>query len=120
MEQILTSEERSILGAILESAQRVVVTCHVNPDGDAIGSVTAVLLLMKRLGKDAVGIVPNNYPDNLRWMQGAPELIVCSKSKEEAEQQISNADVIFCLDYNGPERVNLCLILSNRVRLVKL
>lgn len=105
LEQILTNEERGRLGALLGEARHVVVTCHVNPDGDAIGSATAVMQLLSRLGKEVVGVVPNSFPDHLRWLPRATELLVCSKVQEQVEQVVANADLIFCLDYNGLGRI---------------
>jgi phosphoesterase RecJ-like protein len=49
------------LGAIAEvihAADRFVVASHMNPDGDAIGSVRAMQLLLVGLGKDVVSFIP--------------------------------------------------------------
>jgi len=105
LEHILTNEEKERLHHLLAGADRVVVTCHVNPDGDAIGSTTALLQLLSRMGKEAVGLVPNPFPDNLKWMPRADELTVCAKAPEQALQWMESADLLFCLDYNGTSRV---------------
>lgn len=52
-----------IIGKIKES-QKIVVFVHENPDGDAIGSITALLHTLKKMGKNACGYVefiPNTY-----------------------------------------------------------
>ncbi|MFP5298345.1 MAG: DHH family phosphoesterase, partial [Actinomycetota bacterium] len=36
----------------LKRASRVVVACHVNPDGDALGSLLAASLGLRSLGKE--------------------------------------------------------------------
>ena len=46
---ILTHEEAATLRSLIEGAQRVVVTCHMGPDGDAMGSALAVKHWMSRL-----------------------------------------------------------------------
>ncbi|MCD8266554.1 MAG: DHH family phosphoesterase [Prevotellaceae bacterium] len=79
----------------------MVLTCHVNPDGDAIGSLCAALLLLRRLGKEAVAIVPNAFPDNLRRVPSSGELIVANTNRSKVTTLIAEADLIFCLDYNA-------------------
>lgn len=34
-------------------SQEIVITCHVSPDGDALGSSTALCMVLKSLGKKA-------------------------------------------------------------------
>lgn len=43
-----------VLLARLRSAQRVVVTSHVNPDGDAVGSSIGMARILRRMGKSVV------------------------------------------------------------------
>ena len=38
---------------ILSRCKRVLVTTHVRPDGDALGTVAAIILGMKKVGIDA-------------------------------------------------------------------
>lgn len=104
LEKILTADDRTRLSSLVEGAERVVLTCHVNPDGDAVGSLTAALQLMRRLGKQVVGVVPNGFPDNLKWMAGAADLLLADKDPAGAREAVGMADLIFCLDYNGSAR----------------
>ena len=41
------------LAGVLRSASKVLIATHVSPDGDAIGSATAMALGLRRLGKEA-------------------------------------------------------------------
>ena len=41
------------LAGVLRSASKVLIATHVSPDGDAIGSATALALGLRRLGKEA-------------------------------------------------------------------
>ena len=38
--------------AALKAVQRIVITAHVNPDGDAIGSSLGLMHALKALGKE--------------------------------------------------------------------
>ena len=46
------SDVQAIAAAIQEH-DKFLVTTHENPDGDALGSMLAVTLALRRLGKDA-------------------------------------------------------------------
>lgn len=47
----------------LRAADRVTVTSHVRPDGDAIGSSVAMALALQALGKAAVVVMRDRLPD---------------------------------------------------------
>ena len=52
--------------AQLRSADRLLLTTHENPDGDALGSLLAMHLILTQLGKDSVMYMsPNQFP--LPW-----------------------------------------------------
>ena len=46
----------------LRAAERVVVTSHDNPDGDALGSLLATHLALASLGKDSVMVLGGEQP----------------------------------------------------------
>ncbi len=46
----------------LGSAQRVLVIGHASPDGDAIGSVAGLVLILRRRGKQAIGCIADGVP----------------------------------------------------------
>ncbi len=86
----------------LANANYVVCLCHVNPDGDAVGSVSAMVSWLGSMGKRAFGVIPNDVPDNLRWL--CDGLIVATKEPKRAEVLIGDADLIVMLDHNSPSR----------------
>ena len=91
---------------LLSAKQNVVITTHVNPDGDAIGSSLALLNFLIKMGHDVSVIVPNDYPDFLKWMKNDELIINYSNSKNESQEKIKNASLIFCLDFNNLNRIN--------------
>ncbi len=52
------------------------VTCHISPDGDAIGSVLAMVSLLHALGKKATGVLPDPAPLRYHFLAGVSELVV--------------------------------------------
>ena len=91
---------------LLSAKQNVVITTHVNPDGDAIGSSVSLLNFLIKMGHDVSVIVPNDYPDFLKWMKNDELIINYSNSKNESQEKIKNASLIFCLDFNNLNRIN--------------
>ena len=49
-------------------------------------------------------MVPNDYPDFLKWMPGNELVMVFEANPTAAESVIASADIIFCLDYNAIHR----------------
>lgn len=90
----------------IEEAHKIVIVAHVSPDGDAIGSSLGWYHYLTSLGKDVNVIVPNAFPDFLRWMPGATHIVRYDKHKETAEQLLQEADVVFSLDFNALKRVD--------------
>ena len=56
--------------------------------------------------RDRSVIVPNDYPDFLKWMKNDELIINYSNSKNESQEKIKNASLIFCLDFNNLNRIN--------------
>ena len=94
------------LKEIIADGNLFVLTCHTGPDGDALGSTLGFANYLTTLGKEAIVIVPDAYPDFLAWLPGAQEVIRFDKHCEKAELMIAMADVIFAMDYNALSRVD--------------
>ena len=60
---VISAQEANTVRQLLNDSQRVVITCHTGPDGDAIGSSLALYEYLTRKGKQAQVIVPNYFPD---------------------------------------------------------
>ena len=64
-------EHRATISRILEAIRtkrRFVLTTHVNPDGDGIGSQLALYHHLKGLGKEAHILNPSPLPDHYRFL----------------------------------------------------
>ena len=89
-----------------EKADKIVIVSHVSPDGDAIGSSLGLYHFLSSQDKTVHVIVPNAFPDFLRWMPGAKDIIQYNRYKEFADKLIQEADVICCLDFNVLSRID--------------
>jgi len=63
----------------LKEAYRVFITCHRNPDGDALGSELALAEMARRLGVQTVIVNRDRTPANLGNLPGADDISVADK-----------------------------------------
>ena len=93
----------------LAAADRVVLTTHRGPDGDAIGSEIGLAVALRKLGKE-VTIFNNDPPPRvLEWIldhAGGPEHEpVLFDGSMAHRQTLDQADLILVLDTNGEGRL---------------
>lgn len=53
---------------LIRNSQRILLCTHANPDGDALGSVLALNLALKKLGKDITIAIPNKVPNVFKFL----------------------------------------------------
>ena len=102
---ILTSDQVAQLSHLISDANTILITCHKSPDGDAIGSCLGWAEYLRSLGKEATVTVPDQYPDFLLWMPNTEKIVRYDKHKAKCDMLFKIADLVFCLDYNTPSRV---------------
>ncbi len=59
----------------IRDGKNFVVTSHVNPDGDNVGSSVAMTRFLNALGKRAVHVLEDEIPDNLQFLLENYELV---------------------------------------------
>lgn len=94
------------LRALINGVQRIAITCHKSPDGDALGSSLALAHVLRRLGKDATVVTPDMAPRALEFIPGVRELVVYTKHELRARHVLADAQLIFCLDFNSMQRID--------------
>ncbi len=104
MDKLIETEKGKELRRLIEESERIVLTCHVRPDGDAIGSTLGLWHLLRSLGKEATVVVPDKAPASLSFLPGFKELAVYTCHKEFCETTVAQADLIICCDFNTPSR----------------
>lgn len=91
---------------LLTKPQKIVITTHHKPDGDAMGSSLGLYNYLIQQGHHARVIAPTDYPDFLSWLPGNENVIIYTEHREEAAALIAEAKLIFCLDFNALSRIN--------------
>lgn len=89
---------------LLRASQNVVLTCHVRPDGDAIGSTLGLGYLLKAMGKNPVVVTPDHAPRSLQFITQGSGIVSYTQYKAYTEKVIADADLIICCDFNAPSR----------------
>ncbi|MCZ7439126.1 bifunctional oligoribonuclease/PAP phosphatase NrnA [Micromonospora sp. WMMC241] len=85
----------------LRADARVLLICHVNPDGDALGSMLGFALGLSRLGVRQLQATfpgPAGVPEPFRWLPGV-ELLV---SQDDA---YPDPDLVICFDAASESRL---------------
>jgi phosphoesterase RecJ-like protein len=112
---MFSKEKNAEILAGIHSQSKICIVVHRNPDGDALGSSLGLKLFLKQaFGVEALVIVPDAFPDFLNWMPDANSIFIADQRPEQANQLLTEADIIFCLDFNDPSRTNqLSQVLTN-------
>lgn len=69
-----------------------------------MGSSLAMASFLRSIGKEAMVIIPDAYPDFLMWLPGTQDVVRYDKHPEKAEMLIKISDLVMCLDYNTLSR----------------
>lgn len=104
---LLTPEQRALWLSLLAAARHIVITCHRGPDGDAIGSTTALAAWLRRCMPEAEihVIAPNIFPDFLHWIPGAENILIYEGHEEEVRPIVEAADLVIMCDHGELKRM---------------
>lgn len=103
---ILSNDQLVLMNQLISDARTIVVVCHKSPDGDAIGSSLGWAEFLRQRGKDVTVMVPDQYPDFLKWLPNTDKIVRYDKHRDKGDMLLKIADLVFCLDFNTPSRVD--------------
>lgn len=115
----MTTTEIAELKELLSTPKNVVIVPHKNPDGDAMGSTLALWHYLIQNKHKAVVIAPNDYPLFLKWLPGESEVLNFETHNTQAISLISEADLIFTLDFNALHRTDTMEPILNQANGIK-
>lgn len=104
MQKLLDDRDLKRMESMLEHASNIVLTCHVRPDGDAVGSTLGLAHLLRGLGKSAAVVMPDQAPRSLAFLPGMNDVAVFSRHPDYCGRLLSEADLVICCDFNKPSR----------------
>jgi phosphoesterase RecJ-like protein len=94
------------LKTLLATPQKIVITTHHKPDGDAMGSSLGLYAYLIQKGHHVQVITPTDYPPFLHWMPNNSDVLIFTENQEKAKIYVEEASIIFCLDFNTLSRIN--------------
>jgi len=80
-----TESTRAEVAAAIRTRQRFVITSHVRPDGDAIGSALAMAYALRQLGKDVRVLFKDPPPAPLLVFPGVDEIEVTDRTDDPGD-----------------------------------
>jgi len=93
------------LSKLLFHSTNILCICHINPDGDAIGSQLALYHYLLSKGIKVEMLSPNNLQEFIKWMDGADKIIIYINDRKKCKKLIENADLIIMFDFNHSDRL---------------
>jgi len=90
----------------LRAGNDFLISTHVNPDGDALGSAAGLALALHQMGKRAVLLDKHKVPDQYRFLPRC-ELFHTFESLQSEGISVSDFKTLIILDCNDVERIGL-------------
>ncbi len=96
-------KEYEQFNSLLADRRTFVLSTHINPDADGIGSELALGSFLEQRGKQVTILNHSETPDNLLFLD--PERRVLQFDPAKHKRLIQDADAIVILDTNHPDRL---------------
>lgn len=90
------------MATLLTESKTVVVTCHLSPDGDALGSSLGLRAVMAGLNPTAkvYVVTPDEPTRNLSFLPGFRQILPYTRATDFVNNVLQRADLLVCLDFN--------------------
>ena len=89
-------------GNMLLAAQKIVLCCHVSPDGDTLGSALGLARFLEQQGKEVVVFADDHINKSLSFIPGI------EKVQRPEEGVLVEADLFVVVDASSFDRVGIC------------
>jgi phosphoesterase RecJ-like protein len=106
LSKIIKEEAITHSWKLLKAHNNIVIITHISPDGDALGSALGLYWFLTELEKEVTVVVPNPFPNFLKWLEGSERIVIYTEDKPAAEQVVREAELIFYLDFNTLNRID--------------
>ncbi len=90
----------------IKEARRIVLVAHTHADGDAVGSLTGMYALLRKITPATITpVLPDGCPADLTWIPNTDAIV--SGNDNLCKQLIADADLVIALDLNTLDRTGL-------------
>ena len=104
-----TQRNPETVAQCIREAQTIAVVSHVNPDGDTIGSATAMRLILQEMGKDVTLFCDGKIPDQLSFLPGHDQF------RRPGDNE-GPFDLLLAVDVSDIHRMGACAALMEKSR----
>ena len=87
----------------IDMSQHIVITTHIGPDGDALGSELAFYYYLKSLNKHVNILNHSALSDTYTFMD--PQNIIQKFDKDQHQYMLEMADILICVDIGDIKRI---------------
>lgn len=92
----------------LTGARRIVMTAHTNADGDAVGALTAMYAILRKVtNAQFTPMLPDGCPDDLAWLPNTNLILNGKENEGRCREAIAEADLIVCMDVSTLDRTGV-------------
>ncbi|MEE9439380.1 MAG: bifunctional oligoribonuclease/PAP phosphatase NrnA [Saprospiraceae bacterium] len=102
----MINEDITRLKSFLSIPRDITIIAHRNPDGDALGSSLGLRIYLEKKGHSVKVVMPSESPNTFSYLPHFYDVIVFDLKHDIAREALKKADCIFCLDFNGLDRVD--------------
>ncbi|MBR0197441.1 MAG: bifunctional oligoribonuclease/PAP phosphatase NrnA [Kiritimatiellae bacterium] len=96
----MTRENYIKASELIKSAKRILISGHLSPDGDSLGSMIAMSRMLTKIGKEAYASADINAFGKLSFLKGTGDIIPVRKLKKEKK-----FDLFIAVDCSSFERM---------------
>lgn len=89
-------------GSLLLEANTVVLSCHVSPDCDTLGSALGLMHFLEQQGKEVIVLVDDLINNSFSFLPGIDKIV------KPAEGEIYTADLHVVIDASSWDRIGIC------------
>lgn len=94
----ITKTDKSTFYNLLKQNKTFIVSAHISPDGDSLGSILAMTRVLSKLDKEVIPIVNDDIPKKYAFLPGI-DLI------KKADNDIRVCDILISLDCGDENRL---------------
>lgn len=106
IDRIVTDDELRAFATFFDGKRNVVLTCHMSPDGDAVGSALGLAAVLNARGKRAQVVTPDTPPAALSGLPGFDDIAIYTRHSERANVLFRHADAVVALDFSELRRID--------------
>lgn len=89
----MTETNDALIKRRLGEAERILVTGHIRPDGDAVGSILGLGLALLDAGKKVQMVLPDGVPASFRHLEGSDQIKTALEGEVDTFITVDSADI---------------------------